>query len=123
MISWPDAFEGCQFQSKGGLPCLTYLFSRPIVALLTVAGAAVFAPVIFPIIGVILKPLVGPVTNLYLDLADEMADAFLEREERRGVIKPGADEAELKRLVEKVAEDKVKLRLDAAAAGRLVEKL
>ena len=99
------------------------LFSRPIVALLTVAGAAVLAPVIFPIIGVILKPLVGPVTNLYLDLADEMADAFLEREERRGVIKPGADEAELKRLVEKVAEDKVKLRLDAATAGRLVEKL
>ena len=99
------------------------LFSRPIVALLTVAGAAVLAPVIFPILGVILKPLVGPVTNLYLDLADEMADAFLEREERRGVIKPGADEAELKRLVEKVAEDKVKLRLDAATAGRLVEKL
>ncbi len=64
------------------------------------------APVIFPIIGVILKPLVGPVTNLYLDLADEMADAFLEREERWGVIKPGADEAELKRLVEEVAEDK-----------------
>ena len=63
------------------------LFSRPIVALLTVAGAAVFAPVIFPILGVILKPLVGPVTNLYLDLADEMADAFLEREERRGVIR------------------------------------
>ena len=29
-----------------------------------------------------------------------MADAFLEREERKGVIKPGADEEELKRLVE-----------------------
>ena len=99
------------------------LFSRPIVALLTVAGAAVLAPVIFPIIGVILKPLVGPVTNLYLDLADEMADAFLEREERQGVIKPGGDEEELKRLVEERAEDKAKLCLDAAAAGRLVEKL
>ncbi|MFI5329541.1 MAG: hypothetical protein ACHQ2F_00680 [Desulfobaccales bacterium] len=99
------------------------LFARPLAALLTVAGAAVLAPVIFPIIGVILKPLVGPVTNLYLDLADEMADAFLEREERKGVIKPGADEAELKRLVEEIAEDKVKLRLDAAATGRLVEKL
>ncbi len=43
------------------------LFTRPIVTLLTVAGVAVLAPVIFPIIGVILKPLVGPVTDLYLD--------------------------------------------------------
>ena len=32
------------------------LFTRPLVALLTVAGAAVLAPVIFPVIGVILKP-------------------------------------------------------------------
>lgn len=100
-----------------------FLFARPIVTLLTAAGVAVFAPVIFPIIGVILKPLVGPVTNLYLDLSDEMADAFLEREERKGVIKPGADEEELKRLVEERAENKAKLVLDAAAAGRLVEKL
>ena len=35
---------------------------------------------IFPIIGVILKPLVRPVTNLYLDLSDEMAEAIEERE-------------------------------------------
>ncbi len=81
------------------------------------------APVIFPLIGVILKPLVGPVTNLYLDLADEMGDAFLEREERKGVIRPGADEEELKRLVEERAEDKAKLALDAAAAGLLMEKV
>jgi hypothetical protein len=99
------------------------LFTRPLVALLTVAGAAVLAPVIFPVIGVILKPLVKPLTNLYLDLSDEMADAFLEREERQGVIKPGADEEELKRLVEERAEDKAKLVLDAAAAASLVEKL
>ncbi len=33
-----------------------FLFARPIATLLTVAGVAVFAPVIFPIIGVILKP-------------------------------------------------------------------
>jgi hypothetical protein len=43
---------------------LKFLFARPIATLLTVAGVAVFAPVIFPIIGVILKPVVRPVTNL-----------------------------------------------------------
>jgi hypothetical protein len=99
------------------------LFTRPLATLLTVAGVAVLAPVIFPLVGVLLKPLVNPLTNLYLDLSDEMADAFLEREERKGVIKPGADEAELKRLVEERAEDKVKLVLDAAAAASLVEKI
>jgi hypothetical protein len=99
------------------------LFTRPLMALLGVAGAAVLAPVIFPVVGVILKPLVKPLTNLYLDLSDEMADAFVEREERRGVIKPGADEEELKRLVEERAEDKAKLVLDAAAAATLVGKL
>lgn len=99
------------------------LFTRPLFALLTVAGAAVLAPVIFPLVGVLLKPIVKPLTNLYLDLSDEMADAFLEREERRGVIKPGEDEEELKRLVEKRAEDKARLVLDATAAVTLVEKL
>jgi hypothetical protein len=57
-----------------------FLFARPIATLLTVVGVAVLAPVIFPIMGVILKPMVRPVTNLYLDLADEMAEAIEERE-------------------------------------------
>lgn len=53
------------------------LFTRPIITLLTVAGVAVFAPVIFPIVGVILKPCIRPVTNLHLDLTDETADALV----------------------------------------------
>ncbi|MGA7563662.1 MAG: hypothetical protein WBW55_10685 [Desulfobaccales bacterium] len=56
------------------------LFDRPLTKLLTVIGVAVLAPVICPILGVILKPLVKPATNLYLDLADEMAEAIEERE-------------------------------------------
>jgi hypothetical protein len=60
-----------------------FLFARPIATLLTVAGVAVFAPVIFPIIGFILKPAIGPVTNLYLELADEMAEAIDAREKLR----------------------------------------
>jgi hypothetical protein len=99
------------------------LFTRPIVALLTLAGVAVLAPVIFPIVGVILKPLVKPVTNLYLDLADEMADAFLERQENKGFIKPEADRQELKRLMEEAAENKVRLTEETNAAERLVEGL
>jgi hypothetical protein len=99
------------------------LIARPIVTLLTVAGVAVLAPIVFPIVGVILKPLVKPVTNLYLDLADEMADAFLERQESKGFIKPEADHAELKRLMEEAAENKMRLTEETNAAERLVEGL
>ncbi|MFZ5450113.1 MAG: hypothetical protein ACOZFS_15900 [Thermodesulfobacteriota bacterium] len=99
------------------------LFTRPLAALLTLAGVAVLAPVVFPIAGIILKPLVKPVTNLYLDLADEMADAFLERQERKGFIKPEADREELKRLMEEAAENKMRLTEETTAAERLVEGL
>jgi hypothetical protein len=99
------------------------LITRPIVTLLTVAGVAVLAPIVFPLVGVILKPLVKPVTNLYLDLADEMADAFEERQELKGFIKPGADREELKRLMEEVAENKMRLTEETNAAERLVEGL
>ncbi len=99
------------------------LIARPIVTLLAIAGAAVLAPVICPIVGIILKPFVKPVTNLYLDLADEMADAFVERQECKGFIKPEADREELKRLMEEAAENKVRLTEETNAAERLVEDL
>jgi len=99
------------------------LVTRPLTTLLGIAGVALFAPVVLPIVGVILKPLVKPVVNLYLDLADEMADGFVEREERKGYIKPGAARDKLKKLVEEVVEDKVRLTQESSAATRLVEKL
>lgn len=99
------------------------LFSRPLAALLAIAGVSVLAPVICPIMGVILKPLVKPVTNLYLDLADEMADTFEERQERKGYIKPEADREELKRLMEEAVENKARLTEETNAAERLVEEL
>jgi hypothetical protein len=99
------------------------LFTRPLMTMLAVAGVAVLAPVIFPIVGVILKPMVKPVTNLYLDLADEMADAFEERQERKGFIKPEADREELKRLMEEVTENKVRITEETTMAERLVEEL
>jgi hypothetical protein len=100
-----------------------FFITRPIVSLLTVAGVAVLAPVIFPIMGIILKPIVNPLTNLYLDLADEMADAFEERQERMGHIKPEVDRAELKRLMEEVVENKMRLSEETAAAEHLIGKL
>ena len=99
------------------------LIARPIITLLTVAGVAVLAPIVFRIVGVILKPLVKPVTNLYLDLADEMADAFEERQERKGFIKPEADREELKRLMEEATENKVRLTEENNAAERLIEEI
>ena len=104
--------------TAGEVTVLELLFKRPVMALLTLAGAAVLAPVIFPVLGVILKPM----TNLYLDLTDEMADAFEERQERQGCIDPGVDREELKRLLERPAEDKM-MTAEKEAAKRLLEKL
>ena len=101
---------------------LELLFKRPVMALLTMAGAAILAPVIFPVLGVILKPIVKPMTNLNLDLTDEMADAFEERRERQGCIDPGIDRDELRKLLEKAAEDKI-MTAEKEAAKRLLEKL
>ena len=78
---------------------------------------------ICPVVGIILKPLVKPVTNLYLDLADEMADAFEERQEVKGYIKPEADREELKKLMEEAVENQARLTEETSAAARLVEEL
>jgi hypothetical protein len=99
------------------------LFARPFATLLAIAGVSVLAPVICPIVGIILKPLVKPVTNLYLDLADEMADAFEERQESKGFIRPEADRVELKRLMEEAVENKVRLTEETSAAERLIEEI
>jgi hypothetical protein len=52
-----------------------------------------------------------------------MADAFEEREERKGFIKPEADHKELKRLIEEDTENKVRLTEETNAEERLVEGL
>ena len=98
----------------------SFLFARPIATLLTVAGVAVFAPVIFPIIGFILKPAVGPVTNLYLELADEMAEAIEEREklhkpQKAAAETPGAPAAEEK-AAQKLAKKEKAVQQEAAKA-------
>lgn len=100
-----------------------FFFTRPLAALLTVIGVSAAAPLIFPVIGFIVKPMVKPLTNLYLDLTDEVADACLERAQKKGVISPEADLAELKRAAEAKAEDEAQLGLEIGAAERLVERI
>jgi hypothetical protein len=82
----------------------SFLFARPIASLLTVAGVAVLAPVIFPIVGFILKPIVGPVTNLYLELTDEMAEAIKERDKLQKSQKAAAEMTGLLVAEEKAAQ-------------------
>ncbi len=62
---------------------LWFLFTRPLAAALTVVGASLLAPVILPLTAAIIKPLVRPVTNFYLDIAEEMGEVVEERERHK----------------------------------------
>ena len=55
------------------------LVSRPLTAMLTLAGVALLSPVLLPLTAVLVKPLVKPVTNLYLDIAEEIGEVVAER--------------------------------------------
>jgi len=97
-----------------------FLLARPIATLLTVAGVAVFAPVIFPIIGFILKPAIGPVTNLYLELADAMAEAIEEREKlqkpKKATAEPTGPLAAEEKAAQKLARKEKALEKETAKA-------
>lgn len=60
------------------------LLTRPLSAFLTIAGVALFAPVLIPLTAALIKPLIKPVTNLYLDIAEEMGEVVEERHKRQG---------------------------------------
>jgi hypothetical protein len=68
---------------KGGGPMLWALLSRPLSAFLTIAGVSLLAPVLLPLTAALIKPLVKPVTNLYLDIAEEMGEIVEERHKRK----------------------------------------
>jgi hypothetical protein len=59
------------------------LLSRPLSLLVAIAGVSLLAPVLLPLTAALLKPLVKPVTNLYLDIAEEMGEVVEEREKRK----------------------------------------
>lgn len=66
---------------------LIAFYRYPVRGLMILGGVTLLAPVIFPVASFLLRPLVKPVTNFYLDLADDVSEAVKEREqvkERRG---------------------------------------
>ena len=66
---------------------LMAFYRYPVRGLMILGGVTLLAPVIFPVASFLLRPLVKPVTNFYLDLAEDVTEAMQEREqqkERRG---------------------------------------
>jgi hypothetical protein len=56
------------------------IVSRPLAAMATLAGVALLSPVLLPLTAAIIKPLIKPVANLYLDIAEEIGEVMEERE-------------------------------------------
>ena len=66
---------------------LMAFYRYPVRGLMILGGVTLLAPVIFPVASFLLRPLVKPVTNFYLDLAEDVTEAVKDREqakERRG---------------------------------------
>jgi hypothetical protein len=87
------------------------LISRPLTAFLTLAGVAVLSPVLLPLTSALIKPLVKPVTNLYLDIAEEMGEVIEERE-----IRKASSAAKEKQALKKSAKDEETKEIKAGTA-------
>jgi len=57
--------------------------SRSLSVAVTLAGVSLLSPVLVPLARALVKPLVGPMTNLYLDIAEEIGEVMEERENRK----------------------------------------
>jgi hypothetical protein len=79
------------------------LISRPLTVMATLAGVALLSPVLVPLTSAIVKPLIRPVANLYLDLAEEIGEVIEEREKVKARKAP--DE---KKVLSKQAHDEAK---------------
>jgi len=90
---------------------LWFLFTRPLAVVLTVAGVSLLAPVILPLTAALIKPLIKPVTNLYLDIAEEMGEVAEERERRKECAA-----AKEKRASKKESKDHEAKEMEAGAA-------
>ncbi|MEJ2069592.1 MAG: hypothetical protein P8X65_03390 [Syntrophobacterales bacterium] len=94
---------------------LMAFYRYPIRGLLIFGGVTLLAPVIFPVASLLIRPLVKPVTNFYLDLAEDVTEAMQEREqqkERRG--------KKMKRLPDSARTEELE---DAANVAVLIDTL
>lgn len=81
---------------------LAAFYRYPIRGLLIFSGVSILAPVIFPVVSLLMRPLVKPVTNFYLDLAEDAAEVIEERERKKAAKKgKGKKEADLGETWEK----------------------
>ena len=87
------------------------VLTRPLPAFLTIAGVALLSPVLLPLTAALIKPLVKPVTNLYLDIAEEMGEVAEERERRKA-----CHAAKEKRALRKESKDQEAKEIEAGAA-------
>jgi hypothetical protein len=62
---------------------LVAFYRYPVRGLLILGGVTLLAPVIFPVASFFLRPLVKPVPNFYLDLAEDVTEAVKEREKQK----------------------------------------
>ena len=80
------------------------LFSRPLTLMATLAGVAILSPVLMPLTAVLVRPLVKPVANLYLDIAEEIGEVMEEREKLKArqekVLSKRAQDKEAKEIQE-----------------------
>ena len=87
------------------------VLTRPLQAFLTIAGVALLSPVLLPLTAALVKPLIKPVTNLYLDIAEEMGEVVEERERRKA-----CHAAKEKRALRKETKDEETMEIKAGAA-------
>ncbi len=62
---------------------LAAFYRYPIRGLLVFGGVTLLAPVIFPVASLLVWPLVKPITNFYLDLAEDVSEVIEEREQKK----------------------------------------
>ncbi len=80
------------------------LVSRPLTVMLTLAGVAILSPVLVPLASAIIRPLIKPVANLYLDLAEEIGEVVEEREQLKArqekIVRKRVQDKEAKKIQE-----------------------
>ncbi len=81
------------------------LVSRPLTAMLTLAGVALLSPVLVPLTAALVKPLIRPVANLYLDVAEEIGEVMEEREKLKAAKTSAAAKASGKQAKGKEAKE------------------
>jgi len=62
---------------------LIAFYRYPIRGLLVFGGVTLLAPVIFPVASLLIRPLVKPMTNFYLDLAEDVSEVMQAREQQK----------------------------------------